>query len=78
MDKLTVKGARERGWSVGRGQYEQTENDRGDGWYAWGTAGRIIVKPGRGWQTRRECLAALAQFLNECPNWEENLASQME
>jgi len=63
MDRMTTAKARKLGWTVGRGAYTGTTDDRADRWYIRREDGGPIDRRGRGWPTRQAALDAIAEHV---------------
>jgi hypothetical protein len=59
---MTTREARDAGYTIGRGAYHGTCDDRIDRWYHWSISGPID-KRGVGFRTRAEALADLVERL---------------
>lgn len=57
---LTFEQARHRGWTIERGAYQGTTDDRHDRWYVYRIdTHNAVDRRGSGYRTRREALEAL-------------------
>jgi len=69
MDKITISktgavmvGGAAIGWTVGRGAYQGTTDDRLDRWYATRDGADLVDRTGPGYATRREAAEAAAEW----------------